>query len=234
MPGWRVGWIAIHDAYLKPTSESTVYITDPAKQKSAMRSNSYIANNLSFGDLKAPRCCCKNCANSCHAAHIGSGDITESVSHLTNATNSYIVSNGKKAYLDCKYTDINKVNENIRRALNGTEEQDKRDNIIRNEDINKINLKDYQMNGTVDIDELLTSYINQNDFAKYSPGKYEQRKSINFEEHKAATSGHNMNNSEPMNIEENAVVWRLTEVRKGLRNLTQLTLGTGLSYAVFY
>jgi hypothetical protein len=227
-----VGWITIHDAYanLKPTRDFTSYLTDPAKQRN--RSDNYIANNLSFGDVKATRCCCKNCAISCHAAKIGSGDITESVSNLTNATNSYIVANGKKSYLDCKYNDMNKVNENIRRALNGTEEQDKPNNIVRNDDLNKINLKDYQMNGTVDIDELLTSYINQNDYTKYSPGKYEQRKSINFDEHKAATSGHNMNTSETVNIEENIMVWRLTEVRKGLRNLTQLTLGTALYFVV--
>lgn len=220
-----MGWITIHDAHvnLKPTFGAAVYIADPASH--TKRSNNYIANNLSFGDVKAAKCCCKNCANSCHAAQIGSGGITESVSNLTNATNSYIVANGTKAYLDCKYTDTNNVNENIRRALIGTEEPDKTDNAIRNEDINKINLKDYQMNGTVDIDELLTSYINQNDFIKYSPGKYEQKKSINFDEHKAAISGYNINKPEIMNVEENTVVWQLTEVRKGLRNLTQLTLG---------
>jgi hypothetical protein len=223
-----VGWITIHDAYtnLKTTADSATFLADPAKQRN--RSENYIVNNLSFGDIRAPRCCCKNCATSRYAAQIGSGDITESVSNLTNATNSYIIANGKKAYLDCKYTAMTKANDNIRRALNGTEEQDKPDNVIRNEDLNKINLKDYQMNGTVDIDELLTSYINQNDYTKYSPGKYEQRRSINFEEHKAATSGHKMNTTETVNIEESTIVWRLTEVRKGLRNLTQLTLGTAL------
>jgi hypothetical protein len=210
------------------------------------------------------------------------------------------IMNGKNAYYDYRNTDIKIVNEKIRRALvekriqneisnlsddknveNGNEVlcKIKKNRTEDTSDRNKINLRGYHMNGTVDIDELLISYINQtsqngattnvslnqnvnndeyislnysynpnnynnnmnnnnisNNF--YNSGNGNNNKSNNKNENKQnnhLNNSHNLQHQQNKNKNKNKssqskllTASRLSDVRKGLKNLTQLTLGTSL------
>ena len=211
------------------------------------------------------------------------------------------IMNGKNAYYDYRNTDIKVVNEKIHRALvekriqneisnlsddknieNGNEVlcKIKKDRTDDTSDRNKINLRGYHMNGTVDIDELLISYINQtsqngastnislnqnvdnDEFNSlnysYNPNNYNNNINNNYISNNINING-NGNNSKNNNKNENKqnnnsqnlqqqqqqqqqhnknrnenaqskllTASRLSDVRKGLKNLTQLTLGTSL------
>ena len=198
------------------------------------------------------------------------------------------IMNGKNAYYDYRNNDIRVVNEKIRRALlekkiqndisnlsddkveeNGNEvickiKKDWTEDIT---DRNKINLRGYHMNGTVDIDELLISYINQtsqngqtstntlvNQYAihdgnhtlnyYYNSNHYNNNINIdNSDNNNNNNNNNNKNGNNNVNIKSNHTdnlhhvqhknnntsnllpVSRLSDVRVGLRNLTQLTLG---------
>lgn len=203
------------------------------------------------------------------------------------------IMNGKNAYYDYRNNDIRVVNEKIRRALvekkiqndisnlsddkveeNGNEvickiKKDWKEDIS---DRNKINLRGYHMNGTVDIDELLISYINQT--SQNGPTTYtslnqdvshEGNHNLNYyynSNHYNNNNDNNNNNNYNNNKDKNngnnnayvknnhtdnlhhvqhenknnstsnlLPVSRLSDVRVGLRNLTQLTLGT---YVICY
>ena len=198
------------------------------------------------------------------------------------------IMNGKNAYYDYRNNDIRVVNEKIRRALiekkiqndisnlsddkvaeNGNEVicKIKKDWTEDISDRNKINLRGYHMNGTVDIDELLISYINQtsqSEPATYTSLNQDVSHEVNNNLNCYYNSNHynnnnnnddnnNYNNSKDKNNGNNngnvknnhtdnlhyvqhknknnstsnlLPVSRLSDVRVGLRNLTQLTLGT--------
>ena len=193
------------------------------------------------------------------------------------------IMNGKNAYYDYRNNDIRVVNEKIRRALlekkiqndilnlsddkveeNGNEVicKIKKDWTEDISDRNKINLRGYHMNGTVDIDELLISYINQT--AQNGPSTntllnqdaiHEGNHNLNYYYNSSLFNNNidnnninnnnsdNKNGNNNVNIKNNHTdnlhhvqhknnntsnllpVSRLSDVRVGLRNLTQLTLG---------
>jgi hypothetical protein len=205
------------------------------------------------------------------------------------------IMNGKNAYYDYRNTDIKVVNEKIHRALvekriqneisnlsddknveNGNEVlcKIKKDRAEDTSDRNKINLRGYHMNGTVDIDELLISFINQtsqngattnillnqnvnNDEYNsliycYNPNNYNNNINNSIDMSNNVSNNGNSNNNKnknkneikhnnnPNNLQQqqqhnknknkNAqskllTASRLSDVRKGLKNLTQLTLG---------
>ena len=212
--------------------------------------------------------------------------------------------NGKNAYYDYRNTDIKVVNEKIHRALvekriqneisnlsddknvvNGNEVlcKIKKDRTEDTSDRNKINLRGYHMNGTVDIDELLISYINQtsqngattnvsliqnvnNDEFNalnysYNPNNYNNNINNSIDMSNNITNNGNgnfirnnnknenernnhLNNSQQQQQQHNKnknkntqskllTASRLSDVRKGLKNLTQLTLGTSLLVCMY-
>lgn len=213
------------------------------------------------------------------------------------------IMNGKNAYYDYRNTDIKVVNEKIHRALvekriqneisnlsddknvvNGNEVlcKIKKDRTEDTSDRNKINLRGYHMNGTVDIDELLISYINQtsqngattnvsliqnvnNDEFNalnysYNPNNYNNNINNSIDMSNNITNNGNgnfirnndknenernnhLNNSQQQqehnkNKNKNTqskllTASRLSDVRKGLKNLTQLTLGTSLLVCMY-
>ena len=197
------------------------------------------------------------------------------------------IMNGKNAYYDYRNTDIKVVNEKIHRALvekriqneisnlsddknveNGNEVlcKIKKERTEDTSDRNKINLRGYHMNGTVDIDELLISYINQtsqngattnvslnqnvnnDEFNSlnysYNPNNYNINNNnvnnninnnsySNNNNNKLNSNSHNLQQQQQQQQQHNKdksktkllTASRLCDVRKGLKNLTQLTLG---------
>ena len=240
VPGWRLGWLTIHDAYVN-MSASMRY---PSSNHTGSRPMDDRNNAGQFYESNNSQSIYNNAtaeqsndtanefnSNGCKFNYLGK-----------RGTNNYNIINGKNSYSNYRNTDSNIHNESIVKNqdyASATWPRVKNPCVLNgmstgNEHDNKINLQEYHMNGTVDIDELLINYINQNDGVAYmnndpdimssrvSPADYS-----NITEDQSDIDNSKMNIIGTNNRQTvfNVKTGRLTDVRKGLRSLTQLTLG---------
>lgn len=251
VPGWRLGWLTIHDAYVN-MSASMRYPSSNHTGSRPMESRSNIGQYLNVHDNS------NNCFFESNNSQTIYNNATAEQSNDTanefnsngckfnylgkRGTNNYNIINGKNSYSNYRNTDTNIHNENF--AKNGqdfasaTWPRAKNPCTLNglgmssgNESDNKINLQEYHMNGTVDIDELLINYINQNEGVAYSPDRMSNRVSpadcSNITEDRIDVDNPKISQVATNNRQSasNSKVGRFTDVRKGLRSLTQLTLG---------